>query len=86
MKYLGAAALVLTLATPAMAQGEFWVVMNPSTKTCTVVQERPTASTTVRVMGDGRVYKTRTEAEGAVKEVCHDSNTGDTTTTRTAPR
>ena len=84
MKYITAAVAVIGLITPAMA-AEFWVVMNPTTKECTVVQERPTASSTVRIMGDGKVYTSRTEAQGAIKEVCHDSTTG-TTTTTTTPR
>jgi hypothetical protein len=84
MKHITALALAIGIVSPALAADEFWIVMNPTTKECTVVEQKPTSTTTVRVMGDGRVYKSRTEAQSAVKEVCHDSSTG-STTTRTAP-
>jgi hypothetical protein len=46
------------------------IVRDASTKKCTVVDTKPT-TTTVTVVGDG-VYKTKTEAEAAVKttKVC----------------
>jgi hypothetical protein len=61
------AAAVAIIATPALAQ-EFYVVQDTSTKKCTVVEKRPTTSTTV-IVGDGKVFKTRAEAEGAVKTI-----------------
>lgn len=67
MKYAIGAALTLALVTPAAAQ-EFYVVQNPSTKQCTVVEEKPT-DTSVVVMGD-KVYTSRSEAESAVRTVC----------------
>jgi hypothetical protein len=46
---------------------EFYVVQDASTKKCTIVDKKPTVTTTT-VVGDG-VYKTRTEAESAMKTV-----------------
>jgi hypothetical protein len=85
MKYLLGAALTLALVTPALSQ-EFYIVQEPATKKCTIVEEKPTSETMV-VMGNGKVYTTRTEAESAIKEVCTTSSTtGSTTTTTTIER
>jgi vancomycin permeability regulator SanA len=61
------AAIAVLLATPALAQ-EFYVVQDTATKKCTVVSQRPTTTTTV-VVGDGKVFKSQTEAEGALKTI-----------------
>jgi hypothetical protein len=61
------AATAVLLATPALAQ-EFYVVQDTATKKCTVVSQRPTTTTMV-VVGDGKVFKTQTEAEGALKTI-----------------
>ena len=61
------AATIAVIATPALAQ-TFYVVQDTKTKKCTVVEQKPTVSTTV-VVGDGKVYTTRAEAEGAVKTI-----------------
>jgi hypothetical protein len=57
------------LATQAASAAEFYIVRDASTKKCTVVDTKPTTTTTV--VGDG-VYKTKIEAESAVKttKVC----------------
>ena len=68
-KYLIAAGLAFTFATSAFAQTtEYYVVQDSATKKCTIVDKKPTTTTTV-VVGDGAVYKTRTEAESAMKTV-----------------
>jgi hypothetical protein len=56
------------LATQAASAAEFYIVRDASTKKCTVVDTKPTTTT---VVGDG-VYKTKIEAESAVKttKVC----------------
>ncbi|HEX2215813.1 MAG TPA: hypothetical protein VHG27_03835 [Xanthobacteraceae bacterium] len=84
MKYIAGTILALALVSPAAA-AEFWIVQDMSTKRCTIVEQRPTTSTSVTVMGGGKVYTSRTEAESAVKEVCTDGATGSTTTTTTTP-
>ena len=61
------AAFAVIVATPALAQ-EFYVVQDTATKKCTVVAQKPTTTTTV-VVGDGKVFKTQTEAEAAVKTI-----------------
>jgi len=68
LKTLLGTALVAALVIPAAAQTtEFYVVQDASTKKCTIVDKKPTTTTTT-VVGNG-VYKTRVEAENAMKSV-----------------
>jgi hypothetical protein len=67
---LAAAVLVGALAAPAFAQSaEFYIVQDTTTKKCTIVDKKPTVSTTTVVSPSGTVYKTRTEAEAGMKTV-----------------
>ena len=65
------AAAIMTGAAYAQTATEFYVVQDTSTKKCTIVDKKPTATTTV-VVGDGKVFKTRAEAETGMKtmKVC----------------
>jgi hypothetical protein len=66
-----AAALVLPGAA-AFAQApatSYYIVQDVKTKKCMIVDKKPTASEGTLVGPDGTVYKTRTEAEGAMKTV-----------------
>jgi hypothetical protein len=87
-RYVVAAVTAAAFATPALA-AEFYIVQDSSTKRCQIVEQKPTSSTTV-VVGDGKVYTSRTEAESALGsvQVCHSTgSTGSsTTTTTTVPR
>ena len=58
-----------TVANSAMA-AEFYVVRDASTKKCTVVDTKPTTTTTTIV--DNGTYKTKSEAETGMKttKVC----------------
>ena len=68
MKILIAGLLAAGLASTAYAQtAEFYVVHDTTTKKCTVVDKRPTVTTTTVV--DGKGYKTKVEAETAMKTV-----------------
>jgi hypothetical protein len=67
MKYALGAMLTVALITPALSQ-QFYIVQNPSTKQCTVVEEKPT-DTSVTVMGN-RVFTSRSEAQSAIRTVC----------------
>ena len=51
-------------------------MQDTGTKRCTIVEQRPTTQTTV-IVGDGTVYTSRTEAEGAMRttKVCESSGT-----------
>jgi hypothetical protein len=62
-------AAAAAFATPAFA--DFWIVQDTGTKKCTIVEQRPTTTTSVIIGGD-KVYKTRVEAETGMKtvEVC----------------
>jgi hypothetical protein len=66
---LMAGAISLGLAIPAAAQTtEFYIVQDTATKRCTIVDKKPTTTTSV-VVGDGAVFKTRTEAETGMKKI-----------------
>ena len=71
MKTSLAGLLVAGLATTALAQTtEFYVLHELATKKCTIVSQKPTRSSITVV--DGRSFKTRVEAETAMKtmKVC----------------
>jgi hypothetical protein len=68
MKKILGAALIVAFVSPALAADEFWVVQDVKTKKCTIVDKKPTTTETI-VVGDGKVYKTRTEAETGMKTV-----------------
>jgi len=54
-------------AAPSFA-AEFYIVQDAGTKRCTVVEQAPTAETSV-IVGDRKIYATRGEAEIALKSV-----------------
>jgi hypothetical protein len=66
-RVLIAAAVLAAVATPSLA-AEFYIVQDSSSKRCRIVEQKPTTTTTV-IVGDGRVYTTREQAEGAMKTV-----------------
>lgn len=66
-----AAALILP-SVAAFAQApatSYYIVQDVKTKKCTIVDKKPLATEATIVGPDGAVYKTRTEAEGAMKTV-----------------
>ena len=70
-KLLLSSAFVAFTITTAFAQTtEFYVVRDATTKKCTIVDKKPTATTTTVV--DNGTFKTRTEAETGMKtmKVC----------------
>jgi hypothetical protein len=67
-KFLIPAAAVVIMTSAAYAQTEFYVVQDISTKKCTIVDEKPTTTTT-GVVGDGKAFKTRTAAETGMKTI-----------------
>ena len=68
MKSLIGAALILAFVTPALAADEFYVVQDVKTKKCTIVEQKPTTTTTVTQVGP-MAFKTRTEAESGMKTI-----------------
>jgi hypothetical protein len=66
-------AVIAALTLPALgalAQGtSYYIVQDVKTKKCTIVDKKPAASEATVVGPDGVVYKTRTEAENAMKTV-----------------
>jgi hypothetical protein len=86
MKHLLAAAAAVAFVTPALA--DFYIVQDTTTKRCQIVEQRPTSST-MTIVGDGKVFTTRTEAETSLKtiKVCDSGTSGSSTeTTTTIPR
>jgi hypothetical protein len=67
---IGALAFAATTVSQIAMASEFYVVRDASTKKCTVVESKPTATTTTIV--DNGTYKTKTEAETGMKttKVC----------------
>ena len=68
-KLIAAAALVASFGAPAFAADEFYVVQDVKTKKCTIMNKKPMATEYTVVGGDGVVYKSRVEAEDAMKTV-----------------
>jgi hypothetical protein len=66
IKFALAALLIAGFVAPALAD-EYYVVHDETTKKCKVVKEKPTTTTSVRVLGT-TVFKTESEAEGYVKK------------------
>ena len=67
-KLLLSTAVVAFTVTSAFAQTtEFYVVRDTATKKCTIVDKKPTATTTTIV--DNGTFKTRTEAETGMKTI-----------------
>ena len=63
-----AAALILPGAA-AFAQDAYYIVQDVKTKKCTIVDKKPTTTTETTIVGDGKVFKTKTEAETGMKSV-----------------
>jgi hypothetical protein len=68
-KTIAAASLIMAFVTPAFAADEYYVVQDVKTKKCTIVDKKPTDTTTTVVSPSGTVYKSRTEAEAGMKTV-----------------
>jgi hypothetical protein len=68
MKKIALASFLVVFAAPALAQ-EFYVVQDTATKKCTIVDKKPTVTTTTVVSPGGTVYKSRAEAETGMKTI-----------------
>ena len=70
-KLLIASAAAAAIAAPAFAQTtvteEYYVVQDPATKRCTIVNQKPTTTNVVQV--GPMAFKTRTEAEAGMKTI-----------------
>jgi hypothetical protein len=64
-----AAVMIAAFSLPAFAADEFYVVQDVKTKKCTVVDKKPTDTSTTVVSPSGTIYKSRTEAESGMKTV-----------------
>jgi hypothetical protein len=66
MRTLLSTIIAIAVVTPALAADEFYIVRDATTKRCTIVNQRPTSSTTT-IVGDGTVYTTREKADTAMR-------------------
>jgi hypothetical protein len=78
MKKIALGAFLAFAATSALAQTttvheEYYVVRDPHTQKCTIVDQKPTTTTTIV---DHGTFKTREEAETGIKtmKVCTDAH------------
>ena len=76
-KLLAAVALV-AFASPAVAA--FYVVQDSTTRSCSIVEQKPSGSSMIVVGGDNKVYQSRAEAETDMRAAaaCRPSTTGAT--------
>lgn len=67
---IGTLAFAASAVTQTASAAEFYVVRDAATKKCTIVDTKPTTTTTTIV--DNGTFKTRTEAESGMKtmKVC----------------
>lgn len=63
-----AGVFLAAFALPAAAD-TYYVVQDVKTKKCQIMEKRPVATEATVIGPDGVVYKTRTEAEDAMKTV-----------------
>ena len=68
LKIVTAALMLAATSLPAFAADEFYVVQDVKTKKCTIVDKKPVTTETT-IVGDGKVFTTRTEAETGMKSV-----------------
>ena len=71
---LAGAALAFLAVTPTLA--DYYIVQEPSTKRCRIVEERPAPGVGVIIGGIG--FGVRTEAESRMRTECRDGTTGET--------
>ncbi|MBV9863301.1 MAG: hypothetical protein JO267_14270 [Alphaproteobacteria bacterium] len=70
LKLALAGVLVTGFVLPALAQDStYYVVRDSQTKKCTVTEKKPETTQTTVTVANGVVYKTRSEAEGAMKTI-----------------
>jgi hypothetical protein len=65
--FIGALAFAATSLAQTASAAEFYIVRDATTKKCTIVDTKPTTTTTTIV--DNGVFKTRAEAETSMKTI-----------------
>ena len=68
MRLIISAAVLAAFVSTAAAQTSFYVVQDVKTKKCTIVDKKPTTTTTVTQVGPV-AFKTRQEAESGMKTI-----------------
>jgi len=73
-RFVVSSVMIAALALPAIgafAQGaaSYYIVQDVKTKKCTIVDKKPVATEATVLGPEGTVYKTRTEAETAMKTI-----------------
>ena len=58
-----------SFAETATTSTTYYVAQDVKTKKCNIVDKKPADTPTMTILGDGAVFKTRTEAEGSMKSI-----------------
>jgi hypothetical protein len=67
LKVLLASVVIAGFVTPVLADDGYWVVQDETTHKCTIVKEKPTSSSSIKILGV-TVFKSETEASGYMKK------------------
>jgi hypothetical protein len=75
-KAIAGGIILVALAAPALAADQYWAIKDSATRNCTIVEEKPTSTTTTTVIGNAATIgntpvQTRTEVR-AWKQSCLD--------------
>jgi hypothetical protein len=64
---------LVSLALPAAAQSDYWIVQNMHTRHCEIVSQRPVGEGMTIIGDNGIVYHSHVQAEDAMRtvKVCH---------------
>ena len=70
-KFAIAGLLLAGFVAPALADDEYYVVQDGPTKRCTIVKEKPSSSSSLKILGM-TVFKAESDASGYMKseKVC----------------
>ncbi len=66
MKAIVGCLILAAFVSPAIAANEYYVVQDPTTKKCFVI-DKPIANSSVKLIGEDKPYVTRDAADAAMK-------------------
>ena len=66
MKAIVGGLVIAAFVSPAIASNEFYVVQDPTTMKCFVI-DKPIANSSVKLIGEDKPYVTRDAADAAMK-------------------
>jgi hypothetical protein len=79
LKIAFAGALIAGFVLPGIAQAadEYYLVQDTKTKSCKIVEQKPSGGEWTMISPEGKVYKSKSDAESAMKttKVCTETST-----------